>query len=132
VSREFLKNEGVIFYCLAEGVLGNIYLQIFLLKSGKWSLSSFLKNFSFLLRNFLFARKKAETHLLTAYKLAKETGAKGFLGQPCLHLGMLYKGGGQKKKARKFLSEATNIFEQAKFERYSNQVKDLLHLMAEP
>jgi len=31
-----------------------------------------------------------------------------------------------------FLPQVPNIFEQAKFERYSNQAKELLHLMAEP
>jgi class 3 adenylate cyclase/tetratricopeptide (TPR) repeat protein len=130
VSQEFLKNERIIFYCLAEAILGNIYLQVFFLKSGKRSLSSFLKNFGFFLTNFLFAKKKAETHLITAYQLAKETGAKGFLGQPCLHLGMLYKARGQKEKAKKYFLEAVNVFEEGKFEGYLNQGKKLLDSLA--
>jgi tetratricopeptide (TPR) repeat protein len=130
VSQEFHRHQRIIFYCVTEGILGNVYLQIFLLKAGKRSLSAFFKNFGFLVRNFPFARQKAKEHLLTAYKLAKETGARGFLGHPCLHLGMLYKARGQREKAREYLSEAMNIFEEGKFETTRNQARELLDSLA--
>jgi class 3 adenylate cyclase/tetratricopeptide (TPR) repeat protein len=125
VSQEFLKFQRHLFYCLSESILGNLYLQI-LQRSGRKSLSFFIKNLGFLMRNFPVAGKKAQNHLTKAIQVAKQTGAKGFLGQPYLLLGLLYKCKKQKEKARQYLWEAAAVFKDCELEAYLQRTTELL------
>jgi len=129
VGRELLESQRNIFYIMSELILGSIYLQIFQ-RSGSKSLPSFFKNLGFLIKNIPFAGKRAEKHLTKALQLAKQTGAKGFWGQPCLQLGLLFKLRGQKEKAKEYLLEAIRIFEECKFEVYLKRGKELLDSLA--
>lgn len=125
VSREFMEYQRSVFAIMSEFILGNIYLQIFQ-RSGNKGLLAFFKNFGFLIQNLPFAGKKAERHLTMAIQLARETGAQGFLGQPCLQLGLLYKLRGQREKAEEYLLEAIKVFEECEFEPYLKQARELL------
>jgi hypothetical protein len=61
-------------------------------------------------------------------QLARETGAQGFLGQPCLQLGLLFKLRGQREKAEEYLLEAIKVFEACEFEAYLKRARELLVL----
>jgi predicted ATPase/class 3 adenylate cyclase len=128
-SKDFLNYQRNIFYSLSESILGTIYLQIYH-GAGDKGLSFFVRNFGFLLKNVLSAGKNAERHLTNAILVARQTGAKGFLGQPCLQLGLLYKLKGRKEKAKEFLWEAVRAFEDCKFEAYLQHTQELLNSLA--
>jgi tetratricopeptide (TPR) repeat protein len=125
VSRELIEFHRTVFASLSEFILGNIFLQIFQ-GSGKKSLAIYCKNFGFLMKNLPVAGKKAERHLTKAVQLARQTGARGFLGQPCLQLGVLFKLNGRRAKAREYVSEAIRVFEESGFEAYLNHARELL------
>ena len=57
------------------------------------------------------SRKKAENHFRKALDLAQEIGAKGFLAQATLELGLLHKIKGKTDEARKCISDAVRLFE---------------------
>jgi hypothetical protein len=114
---------------LSEFILGSIFLQIFQ-RSGKKSLAAFCQNFGFLIKNLPFAGKKAERHLTKAVQLARQTGARGFLGQPCLQLAVLFKLRGRRAKAREYVAEAIRVFEECGFEAYLKHARELLDTLA--
>ena len=123
--QEFLDFQRNVLYGLSEYVLGAIYLQI-LQRSGSKRLLFLLKNVGFLIKNALAAGKKAEKHLRRAVEVARQAGAKGFLGRPCLHLGLLFESRGQREKAREYVAEAVRVFEECQLEIYWKQAKEVL------
>jgi class 3 adenylate cyclase/tetratricopeptide (TPR) repeat protein len=123
-SQEFLEFQRNVLRSLSESILGSIYLQIFQ-GSGNKRLPLVFKNLGFILKNILFVSRKSEKHLAEAIQLARETGALGFLGQPCLQMGLLMKLKGQKGKAREYLSEAIHIFEECDFQVYLQRAQEL-------
>jgi hypothetical protein len=58
--------------------------------------------------------------------VAREIGARAFLGQSYLSLGLLYSGEGEKDKARKYISEAVPLFEECELENSLRQAKEAL------
>jgi class 3 adenylate cyclase/tetratricopeptide (TPR) repeat protein len=124
-SQEFMEFQRNVLYCLSESILGSIYLQI-LQRSGNKSLSFFFKNIGFLFKNIFFVGKKAKRHLTNGIELARQTGAKGFLGQPCLQMSVLHKVKGQRAKAKECILEAIEVFEECDFEAHLHRAKELL------
>ncbi len=124
-SQEFMEFQRNVLYCLSESILGSIYLQM-LQRSGNKSLSFFFKNIGFLIKNIFFVGKKAKRHLTKGIQLARQTGAKGFLGQPCLQMSLLLKLKGQRAKAKECLLEAIEVFEECDFEVHLHRAKELL------
>lgn len=124
-NKRFMQYQRVIFQGWAVFILGTFYLQ-FLQRSGRKSLSWFFNNVGFLIKNIPFARKKAEMYLTKAIRLARETGARGLLGQPCLQLGLLFKLKGQKEKAKEQLLEAVHVFTECEYEVYLKQAQEQL------
>lgn len=121
-AREFQRN---VLHGFSESILGSIYLQL-LQRTGPARLSSIFKNMGFLVKNYASAGKKAQRHLTKGVELVRQTGAKGFLGQPCLQLGLLFKLKGEKEKAREYLLEAIETFEECDLKVHLEQAKDLL------
>jgi class 3 adenylate cyclase/tetratricopeptide (TPR) repeat protein len=124
-AREFLRCQRNIFYCFAELILGSIYLEM-VQGSGRKSLSLIVKNLGFILKTRPFAARKAEAHLQKAIQVSSETGAKWFLGQPCLQLGLLYKLKGRKAKAIECVSTALRMFEQCEAEASAKKAREVL------
>ena len=124
-SEELLKTQRIVFYSLSQLVLGSIYLQILRKSSGR-NLSTFLKNVPFLMRNVFSIGRKAEKHLSTAIELSEKAGARGFLGQPYLQMGLLFLATGKPEKARQYLQKATDVFEQCGPQKSLEQARDLL------
>jgi class 3 adenylate cyclase/tetratricopeptide (TPR) repeat protein len=128
-SKDFLEHQRKIFYSLSESILGTIYLQVYQ-GAGDKRFSFLVRNLGFLLKNVPSAGKNAERHLTNAIQVARQTGAQGFLGQPCLQLGLLYKLKGQKEKAKEFLEEATRAFEDCQSAASLHRAQELLQSMA--
>jgi tetratricopeptide (TPR) repeat protein len=127
--EKFSQYQRNIFHCFAEFILGNIYLSIMQGSQGK-SLSFFFRNLGSIIKHVPFAGKKAEKHLSEAIKLARAKGAKGFLGQPCLQLGLLWKLRGKKDQAKKHFLEALQVFEECQMEAYSELAAGMLESLA--
>ena len=102
-----------------------MYLQI-VQGAGPKNLSFLTSNIAFLVKNVPFAARKAEAHLQNAVEIAKQIGAKGNLGRIYLDLGLLYKTKGKKDKAKKCLSEATELLERCEADVFLRQAKDAL------
>jgi tetratricopeptide (TPR) repeat protein len=113
-----------VWYALSENILGQVYSQI---ASGpKPSISIRAKKSSALAQNATFAGKKAEENFNKAIELFQEIGAKGFLGQAYLSLGMLYKASKRTDQARQCVLKAINVFQECESEVYIKQANEAL------
>jgi len=123
-QKALIRNQRRVNYALSEYILGEVNSQI---ASGpKPSLSIMAKNIGFLAKTVPFATKKAEEHFNKAIELLKEIGAKGFLGQVYLSLGLLYKSTKRTDQARQSILEAINIFQECEAETYLKQANEAL------
>ena len=125
VLRVCLLNESRVRYALLEYMLGDFYLQIVQGRMPK-SPTLLVKNFDFLVTKLPFASKKAEKHFTNAIDAAKQIGAKCFLGQAYLDLGLLHKAKGRKDQAREFISQAAQAFEQCEADLYLTKAREAL------
>jgi class 3 adenylate cyclase/tetratricopeptide (TPR) repeat protein len=123
-QETLIRNHRRMMYAVSEYVLGEVNLQI--ATGPKPSLSIMAKNISFLVKNIPFARKKAEEHLNKAIELFQEIGAKSFLGQAHLSLGLLYKATKRTGQARQCILEAINIFKKCEAGVYLRQANEAL------
>jgi tetratricopeptide (TPR) repeat protein len=73
-----------------------------------------------------FAGEKAEEHLNRAIDVAKEIGAKAFLSQAYLDLGLMLKAKGDIDQAKTRISNAIQLFEECDAEVYLKQAKEAL------
>ena len=123
--RSSKENTNKFAYSLYEIFLGMVYLQI-VQGEGERSLSTMFKNIGFLVKNVLFADKKAEDHFNKAIEVAKEIGAKTFQGTACLNLGLLHKAKKRTAQARKCMTEAVQLYEQCEAETSLKRAKEAL------
>jgi tetratricopeptide (TPR) repeat protein len=72
------------------------------------------------------AKQKAKDYYEKAIAVAREIGARGFLGQDYLGLGQLCSAEGDKDKARQYLTKAITLFEQCELEADLKQAKEAL------
>jgi class 3 adenylate cyclase/tetratricopeptide (TPR) repeat protein len=124
-AHEFLRCQRNIFYCMAEIVLGTIYMQI-LQRSEDKKLSLVLRNLVFFVSNRPFAADKAQLHLEKAIQLLTKAGAKGFLGEPYLQLGMLHKIKGRAEEARQCAREAVQIYQHCGSKANAKRAREIL------
>jgi hypothetical protein len=127
-NQEFMDFHRQVFHCMSETILGTVYLQ-FYQRSGKKSFAMIWHNLSIILQNLFTAGKKAEQHFLNAVRLAQQTGARGFLGQPYLQLGVLYKARGNREKARQYLLAALETFTACDMPAYLQRARELLQTL---
>jgi class 3 adenylate cyclase/tetratricopeptide (TPR) repeat protein len=125
VTKAFLEKGNRYRYALFNYLIGKVYNRIYQRKGPK-NLFSMLSNLGFLVKSISIASKKAEEYLNEAITMANEIDAKGLLGQACLELGTLYKAKGKTVQAKKYISEAINIFQQCQAEIYLKQAKEAL------
>ena len=130
-AHEFLRCQRNTFFCLAEIVLGSIYVQIL---QGSWdkSFSLVLKNLGFLISNRPFAAGKAQAHLEKAVDILTKAGAKGFLGEPYLQLGVLNKLKGRAEKARECAREAIRMYQQCGSKANMKRAREVLESLDLP
>jgi len=121
----FLKSDSRYRYATASYTLGKVYAKIAGGESDK-SLSLLAKNIGFLMKNVPLAGKKAESHYIRTIEAAREIGAKGTLGLACLDLGLLYKLKKKPDKAKAYISDSIEIFQQCGAEAYLKKAKDTL------
>jgi len=84
------------------------------------------RNIGFLVKNVPFAAKKSESHFNKAIEISREIGAKGFLAQSYLYLGLLHKVKKRKSPAKECISEAVQLFEECHADVYLKQAKEAL------
>jgi class 3 adenylate cyclase/tetratricopeptide (TPR) repeat protein len=125
MQQECLENERRSLYAFSQFVLGKVYFRI-VEGSGTISISAMAKNIGFLVKNVPFASKKAEEHYNRAIEVAKEIGAKRTMGEAYLDLSLLYRMKGKTEQAKKYISEAIQIFEQTGAEGFLKQAKEAL------
>jgi class 3 adenylate cyclase/tetratricopeptide (TPR) repeat protein len=126
----------VIQTCLEKGMrfryaqynhaLGKVYLQIVQGGGGKKDLSFLAKNIGFLITTVPLVHKKAEKHFNIAMNVAKEIGAKGILAQAYLDMGRLRQTKSKTDEARKYISDAIQLFEECEADGYLKQAKEVL------
>jgi len=124
-AKAFLESDSRYRYATANYSLGKVYAKI-AGREGKKSLSLLAKNIGFLMKNIPLAGKKAENHYNRTIDVAREIGAKGTLGLACLDLGLLYKLKKKPDKAKEYISESIEIFEQCQAESYLKKAKNAL------
>jgi tetratricopeptide (TPR) repeat protein len=128
--------ESVIQTCLEKGMryryaqynhaLGKVYLQIAQGGGGKKDLSFLAKNIGFLIKTVPFAHQKAEKHFNIAMNIAKEIGAKGVLAQANFDMGRLRQTKGKTDEARKYISDAIQLFEECEADVFLKQAREAL------
>jgi len=128
--------ESVIQACLEKGMrtkyvmynyaLGKVYLQIVQGGGGKKDLSFLAKNIGFLIKTVPFAHQKAEKHFNIAMNIAKEIGAKSVLAQVYFDMGHLRQTKGKTDEARKYITDAIQLFEECEADVYLKQAREAL------
>ncbi|HYA15440.1 MAG TPA: hypothetical protein VEF33_13980, partial [Syntrophales bacterium] len=128
VRKGLLANDSKYRIIHSYYLLGRVYLKI-IQGGGKKNLSFIGKNIGFLIKNFPFAALRAEEYFQKAIEVAKEIGAKGMLGQAYLDLGQLYKIKKKTNQAKKYITDAAQLFEQCEADVFLKQAKDALSLL---
>ena len=124
VQNTLIRNQRRVQYAMSEYILGEVNLQI--ATGPKPSLSIMAKNIGFLLKNAPFATKKAEEHFHKSIELFKEIGARGYLGQAYLSLGLLYKASKRTDQAKQCILEAIDICQECGAEANLKQANEAL------
>jgi len=129
--RDFQQCQRRVFHGLTETILGTVYLMLYL-RAGPRRLSLLWANRGVILKNLFSAGRKAEVHLQQGATLARECGSRGFLGQPYLQLGVLWKARGKRDQAQAYLQEALRIFQDCGMVAYAQRAQELLAAVAQP
>jgi len=124
-AEVFMESDSRYRYATASYTLGKVYARV-AGGEGDKSISLLAKNIGFLVKNIPLAAKKAESHFSRTIEVAREIGAKGTLGLACLDLGLLYKLKKKPAKAREYISESIEIFQQCEAEAYLKKAKNAL------
>jgi tetratricopeptide (TPR) repeat protein len=119
------SHEVWTLYCQTSYMLGKIYLKM-AQGEGDKSFSLFAKNIGFLIKTLPFVKQKAEEYLNEAIRVAKEIGAKGILGQAYMDMGELRKIKGKTDEARKYISDAIQLFEECDADVFLKQAREAL------
>ena len=128
--QSMVNNDRKYFYSMGEYILGKVFFNI-AERAEPVSLSTMAKNIGFLIKNVPFASKKAEDHFNKAIEVAKEIGAKGTMGVAYLDLGLLYRTKGKTEQAKRFISDAIQIFEQTEADGFLKQAREALSSLEE-
>ena len=124
-KQEWIKNERKWHIVNTDYTLGKVYSQ--LAEGGQnTSFSMVAKNIGFLVRNVPFAAKKAEEYFQAAIQRASEIGAKGLQGRASVDLGHLYKFKGRTDEARKYITDAIQLFEECEADVFLKQAREAL------
>jgi tetratricopeptide (TPR) repeat protein len=122
--RDANKNGKKAYESAVEYILGKVYLQM-VEGTENVSLTLIAKNIGFLVKALPFAAKKAEKHFFRAIEIATEIGANSIIAQTNLDLSLLYKAKKNNDQAKRCISEAIRLFEQAEASVYLKQAKEV-------
>jgi tetratricopeptide (TPR) repeat protein len=123
-QKTLIRNQRRVQYAISEFILGEVNSQI--ATGPKPSLSIMAKNLGFLVKNVPFATKKAEEHYYKAIEIFKDIGAKGFLGQAYLSLGLLYKASRRTDQAKPSILKAIDVFQECEAEGWLKKANEAL------
>jgi tetratricopeptide (TPR) repeat protein len=125
VIRQSLEKKALWRYAFSNHVLGQVYLRI-ARGEGDRNLSFLARNIGFILKTVPFAHKKAEENLNKAIQTAREIGAKGILAQASLDMGRLCQSKGRTDEARKYITDAIQLFEECEADVFLKQAREAL------
>ena len=126
VMALLFKSERRYRYAFCNYTLGKVYLQIVQGGGGKKDFSFLAKNIGFMIKTVPFAHQKAEKHFNIAINTAKEIGAKGVLAQAYFDMGRLRQTKGKTDEARKYITDAIQLFEECEADVYLKQAREAL------
>jgi class 3 adenylate cyclase/tetratricopeptide (TPR) repeat protein/predicted transcriptional regulator len=115
-TQDLTVAEAVLHEMLSVGLKG-LYVQL---------CSALAVALSMMAGVFPDGIQKAKDYCEKAIAGTREIGAKAFLAQGYLGLGLVYSAEGDKDKARQYVSEAISLFEQCELETYLKQAKEVL------
>ncbi len=121
----FRANGSRFRIAMALTMIGNVYLQI-VLKGGRKGVSFLMRNAGFLVRNFLYAEKKAEDYFCRGIEVAREIGTNNILAQANLGMGLLSMERNEISKAEGYLSEAVDLFRRCEADVYLKKAEAAL------
>jgi class 3 adenylate cyclase/tetratricopeptide (TPR) repeat protein len=130
VLKVSVENERTAGYARLEYLMGKVYLQAVQGEGAKGGVSMLAKNIGFILKEVPFAAKKAEEHFNKAIEVSKEIGAKSVLGNAYEDLGLLHRAKGRTEQARKYTSNAIDVYQECKSLGFLKQAKETLAKIA--
>ncbi len=130
VLQASIENERKIVTARLEYLMGKIYLQAVQREGVKGGVAMMAKNIGFILKEVPFAAKKAEDHLKKAIEVSIEIGAKSVLGNAYEDLGLLHQAKGRTEQAKKYISDAINVYQECDALGYLKQAKEILEKIA--
>jgi|WetSurMetagenome_2_1015567.scaffolds.fasta_scaffold05743_2 class 3 adenylate cyclase/tetratricopeptide (TPR) repeat protein len=125
VAETWRQSGNQVRYAVSQLIMGRVY-ALMAQGTGRKKLSTIFKNLGFLLKNALFADRKAMEYLNRAVEVAREIGANETHGRACLSLGLLHKARGRDEQARECLVRAVKMFEDCAAEAYLKEAKEAL------
>jgi len=125
VMKECFEKASRYRYALLNDTLGKVYLKM-LQGGGQKGFAFIAKNIGFLLKTLPFAGQKAEEHFQKAIETATEIGARCVLAQACLDMGQLRLTKGRNDEARKYITDAVQLFEECEADVFLKQAKEAL------
>jgi tetratricopeptide (TPR) repeat protein len=125
VKQALLENGRKFGVAVCDYNFGKIYSE---LAGGGQNVtfSMVAKNLGFLIKNVPFATKKADEYFQSAIHQFNEIGSKGWVGRASLDLGRLHKMKGRTDQARKYISDAIELFKECEADGFLKQAKEEL------
>jgi len=126
IMRVWLENKSLYRHAMGSYFMGMVYSKIAQGGGGKKDFSFLMKNIGFLIKTMPFAHKKAEENFMIAIETAKEIGSKGVLAQAYFDMGRLHQTKGKTDEARKYFTDAIQLFEECEADVFLKQAKEAL------
>jgi hypothetical protein len=95
--------------------------------AGRPPAKEWLRHLSFYIQHHPFAERRAESLLKKVVQYEREVGARGWLAQALVDLGILHQAKNRLQEARECWTEAGALFEKIGAEAFLQQVRSLLN-----
>ena len=123
-SQAFLENRDLVFHHVNEFLKAKVYLQMAL--AGRPPAKEWLRHLNFYVQNQPFAERRAELLLQKVIQFQRQVGARGWLAQALVDLGLLYQAKNRQQEAYACWTEAADLFEKVGADVFLEQVRSLL------
>jgi class 3 adenylate cyclase/tetratricopeptide (TPR) repeat protein len=124
-QRRWKSNNCRYRYALGSYIIGSLYRHM-AEGGGSLGIMKLARNIGFLLKDYPQAARESELYLMEAIHACDEIGAMGVKGNACLELGLLKRAKGKKDEAKRWLSQAVELFERCEVDNYLQQARNAL------
>ncbi len=128
-SRACLENRDLPFHHVNEFLKAKVYLQMAL--AGRPPAKEWLRHLSFYVQNHPFAERRAELLLKKVVQYERQIGARGWLAQALVDLGVLHQAKNRLQEARACWTEAADLFEKIGAKDFLIEVQKMLKPLQE-